>query len=46
MHEIYTDQQAVDILLTEGHGAGDIAQELDIFFAPGSCSANRRTPGC
>jgi len=35
MHEIYTDRQAVDILLTEGHGAGDIAQELDILLRAG-----------
>ena len=35
MHEIYTDRQAVDILLTEGHGARDIAEELDTLLRAG-----------
>ena len=35
MHQIYTDRQAVDILLAEGHGAGDVAQEMDILLRAG-----------
>jgi hypothetical protein len=29
LHQIYTDREAVDILVGEGHVAHDIAHELD-----------------
>jgi hypothetical protein len=46
MHQIYTDRQAVDILLTEGHGARDIAQELDTLLRAGLLLSQPQTRGC
>jgi hypothetical protein len=34
-HQIYTDREAADILVTEGHVAGDVAQELGILVRSG-----------
>jgi hypothetical protein len=34
-HQIYTDHEAVDILLTEGHGADDVSEELNALARSG-----------
>jgi len=34
-HQIYTDREAVDILVTEGHIAGDVAEELNALVRSG-----------
>lgn len=34
-HQIFTDRQAIDILLDEGHGACDVTQELDTLVRSG-----------
>ena len=34
-HQIYTDREAADVLLAEGHVAGYVARELDVLVRRG-----------
>jgi hypothetical protein len=34
-HQIYTDREAVDVLLAEGHVAGYVTKELDVLVRSG-----------
>ena len=35
LHRIYTDREAMDVLLVEGHVAGDVTEELNALVRSG-----------
>lgn len=45
-HQIYIDQQAIDIQLNEGHGAGDVKTELNGLVRSGLCRPSHPRRGC